>query len=376
MSDTSTSGELRRTALYDFHQRHGARLVPFAGYELPVQYAGGIIREHLHTRSQAGLFDVSHMGQIRVEGADAASALESLTPADILSLAPGRQRYALLTNEAGGIVDDIMVINTGNALLLVVNAACKERDLQHLQDRIGARCGITPLFEERALLALQGPAAVEVLGKLAPAVHESRFMEWRRIDLAGVECWISRTGYTGEDGFEISIPSADAVRLAERLASDPAVQPVGLGARDSLRLEAGLSLYGQDIDETTTPVPAGLGWTIGKPRRRDGERAGGFPGAARILEELEASRPEQTLVGLLPDGKAPVRAGAAVMYAAGNTVGRISSGGFSPSLNRPVAMGYVATAARTAGGLFAEVRNRRISLQLTARPFVPHRYVR
>ena len=333
---------LRETPLHALHVALGARMVPFAGYDMPVQYPLGILREHLHTRSAAGLFDVSHMGQIAVRArsgqlADAARALEALVPIDVVGLAPGRQRYALFTDDAGGILDDLMVANRGDHLLLVVNAACKADDLAHLEAGL-VDCEVEPL--ERGLIALQGPKASEVLAGLSPDPGGMRFMEVRALSLSGVEVVLSRSGYTGEDGFEISMAEPDTVALAERLLAADAVAPVGLGARDSLRLEAGLCLHGSDIDRTTTPVEAALEWAIQPARRTGGARAGGFPGAAVILGQI-ASGAARRRVGLLPEGRAPMRGGTE-LFAGEERVGEVTSGGFGPSLDRPVAMGYVA----------------------------------
>ena len=378
---------LRRTPLYDLHRELGARMVPFAGYEMPVQYPAGVLKEHRHTRAAAGLFDVAHMGQIALRPrsgrlADAALALESLVPADILSLAPGRQRYTQFTTPTGGIGDDLMVANRGDHLLLVVNAACKEADEAHLRRHLETACEIEALTG-RALLALQGPEAEAVLAALAPAARAMRFMEVAELTLVGAECVVSRSGYTGEDGFEIGVPAAQAVTLARALLADSRVAPVGLGARDSLRLEAGLCLYGSDIDETTTPVEAALEWSIQKSRRTGGARAGGFPGAAVILAQLAGGAPRRR-VGLRPEGPAPVRGGALLFAAAEDAaptdeapVGRVTSGGFAPSLEAPVAMGYLpAMLAAPDNRVFAEVRGRRLPARVVPLPFVPNAYRR
>src|SRR5471030_1059266 len=278
---------LKQTPLHALHLQLGARMVPFAGYDMPVQYPLGVMKEHQHTREQAGLFDVSHMGQIGLVGAAAAKALETLVPVDIIDLPVGMQRYAMFTNDQGGILDDLMVANLGNdELFLVVNAACKDQDLAHLRAKIGDQCTIEPLFEERALLALQGPAAVTVLARLAPEVSKMTFMQFARVKLLGVDCFVSRSGYTGEDGFEISVPAANAEALARALLAEPEVAAIGLGARDSLRLEAGLCLYGHDMNTDTTPVEASLAWALSKARRTDGARPGGYPGAAIIMRQL------------------------------------------------------------------------------------------
>jgi aminomethyltransferase len=366
---------LERTPLHELHRSLGARMVPFAGYEMPVQYPSGIIKEHAHTRAAAGLFDVSHMGQVRLSGPGAAAALESLVPVDVAGLAAGRQRYALFTNEQGGILDDLMVANYGDDLVLVVNAAGKEQDLRHLRAQLADRCTIEPLGE-RALLALQGPQAGQVMARLAPAAARMVFMAVARIEIAGAPCLVSRSGYTGEDGFEISVPADQAVALARRLLAQPEVAPVGLGARDSLRLEAGLCLYGHDIDAATTPVEADLAWALSKARRADGARAGGYPGAAVIAREL-AHGVARRRVGLRPEGRVPVREGAELVDGTSRTVGRVTSGGFGPTVGGPIAMGYVETASARAGtALQATVRGRPIAVEVVNLPFVPHRYYR
>ena len=368
---------LLQTPLHALHLELGARMVPFAGYDMPVQYPLGVLKEHLHTREQAGLFDVSHMGQIRLVGADAAKALETLVPVDIIDLPVGMQRYAMFTNEQGGILDDLMVANLGNdELFLVVNAACKDQDLAHLRQHIGTLCQVQPLFEERALLALQGPAAVKVLQRLAPEVADMTFMQFKPVVLLGVDCYVSRSGYTGEDGFEISVPSASAEALARHLLAEPEVAAIGLGARDSLRLEAGLCLYGHDMNADTTPIEASLLWAISKVRRADGSRAGGFPGAAAIFAQ-QHSGVARKRVGLLPQERTPVREGAEIVDEAGTVVGSICSGGFGPTLGAPVAMGYV-DQAHTAldTPLWAIVRGKRVAMKVSKMPFVAQRYYR
>jgi aminomethyltransferase len=372
----------RRTPLYALHVGRGGKMVPFAGYDMPVQYATGVLREHLHTRNAAGLFDVSHMGQIALRAKsgkveDAALALERLVPQDILGVAPGRQRYAQFTNDEGGILDDLMVANFGDHLFLVVNAACKAADEAHLRARLSDVCVIERL-PDRALIALQGPKAEAVLAGLCPEAAAMRFMDAgpRRVD--GIDCFVSRSGYTGEDGFEISIPAEQAERLAEALLASADVLPIGLGARDSLRLEAGLCLYGHDIDTTTTPVDGALEWSIQKSRRRGGARGAGFPGAEKILSQLENGAPRRR-VGLRPEGRAPVREGAPLFADAASSepIGAVTSGGFGPSLNAPVAMGYLPASQATAGALvFAEVRGQRLPLRVAAMPFVPNTYKR
>jgi aminomethyltransferase len=373
---------LKITPLHTLHAASGGKMVPFAGYEMPVQFGTGVLREHLHTRECAGLFDVSHMGQIalrpksgRIE--DAALALERLVPQDILKVAPGRQRYAQFTNAAGGILDDLMVANFGDHLFLVVNAACKAEDEAHLRAHLSDTCLIEPLAG-RALIALQGPKAERALAKFCAEIASMRFMDAgpRRVD--GIECFLSRSGYTGEDGFEISVPAEQAERLAKALLADSEVLPIGLGARDSLRLEAGLCLYGHDIDTATTPVEGALEWSIQKSRRSGGARAGGFPGADVILTQLEKGAPRRR-VGLRPEGRAPVREGAPLFAdeTSSEKIGAVSSGGFGPSLNAPVAMGYLPTPQAALGGtVFAELRGQRMPLRIAPMPFVPNTYKR
>lgn len=378
---TFQANALRRTALHGLHHKLGARMVPFAGYDMPVHYPLGVLKEHLHTRAAAGLFDVSHMGQITLRAksgtlADAARALETLLPVDILGLQPGRQRYAFFTNGNGGILDDLMVMNRGDHLLLVVNAACKATDEAHLRAHLAQTCEISAL--DRALIALQGPNAEAALARLDPECIAMRFMDVRDARILGAACLVARSGYTGEDGFEISIPADAATPIAEALLENPQVQPIGLGARDSLRLEAGLPLYGADLDTTTTPVEAGLTFAIQKSRRTGGERAGGFPGAALILDEL-ATSPARRRVGLSPEGRAPVRAGAPLFAGSigDNPIGTVTSGGFGPSVNAPISMAYVPAAfAKPGTPLFAEVRGKRLAIDVVPLPFFAHRYKR
>ena len=373
---------LKRTPLHALHLSLGAKMVPFAGYEMPVQYAAGVLREHLHTRTKAGLFDVSHMGQLalraksgRIE--DTALALERLLPQDILSLPAGRQRYGQFTNEAGGILDDLMVANFGDHLFLVVNAACKEADEAHLRALLSDSCLIEPL-PGRALLALQGPKAESILARFCGEAPSLSFMDAGPRKVAGLQCFVSRSGYTGEDGFEISVPAEQAELVARALLEDGDVMPIGLGARDSLRLEAALCLYGHDIDTTTTPVEAALEWSIQKSRRSGGARAGGFLGADKILAQLADGAPRRR-VGLKPEGRAPVREGAPLFtdQSSAEPVGAVTSGCFGPSLNAPAAMGYVPTALSAQGTqLCAEVRGQRLPLRIAATPFVPNTYKR
>ncbi len=372
--------DLKRTVLYDLHVRLGGKMVPFAGYEMPVQYPMGVLKEHLHTRASAGLFDVSHMGQIlltaksgRIE--DAALALERLVPVDILGLREGRQRYAMFTNDAGGILDDLMVANRGDHLFLVVNAACKEADLAHL--KAGLPDCDAGMVEGRSLLALQGPKAEAALARLVPDVVDLTFMDVAIRAWDTAELWISRSGYTGEDGFEISVPDRFAETFARRLLDMDEVAPIGLGARDSLRLEAGMCLYGHDIDETTTPVEGNLTWAIQKARRAGGAREGGFPGAERILKEL-AEGPARRRVGLRPEGRAPMREGTAIHAGSegGAAIGTITSGGFGPSIEAPMAMGYLPADLTEGTVVFGEVRGKRLPAVISAMPFQPNNYKR
>lgn len=375
MSQSTSTTALAQTPLHALHRELGATLVAFAGYDMPVKYPAGIIKEHRHTRDRAGLFDVSHMGQARLTGPAAAAALEALVPGNIVDLGRGRQRYTLFTNERGGILDDFMVTNAGDHLFLVVNAACKAQDFAHVRTHIPEGCALEELTD-RALLALQGPAAGDVLSRLGADTGSLAFMSAANIELAGADCFITRSGYTGEDGFEISVPAEQAEKLARRLLEQDEVAPVGLGARDSLRLEAGLCLYGHDIDTTTTPIEAGLTWAISKKRRADGERAGGFPGADVILRQI-ADGVARRRVGVLPQSRVPVREGAELVDEHGTAVGRITSGGFGPTAGAPVAMGYVTTSCAEAGTeLAAIVRGKPVPVKVAAMPFVSRRYVR
>ena len=375
MNDKHTEAPLLHTPLYELHLSLGGKMVPFAGHAMPVQYPDGIMKEHLHTRSQAGLFDVSHMGQVRLSGPDAAAALESLVPVDIIDLPAGMQRYALFTNERGGVMDDLMVANFGDSLLVVVNAACKAQDIAHMQKHLAGRCKIEVL-DDRALLALQGPAAGAVMARLAPETTDMIFMNVATVSLLGAECFISRSGYTGEDGFEISVPADKAEALARELLSHEEVAPIGLGARDSLRLEAGLCLYGQDLDADTSPVESSLMWALSKPRRADGERPGGYPGAETVFRHI-AEGVARKRVGLLPQSRVPVRDGAELVDESGRKVGIVTSGSFGPTLSAPVAMGYVETALAKAGTkLSAMVRGKAVPVEVAKTPFVPQRYYR
>ncbi len=382
MSTPDTTAALKRTPLHGLHQELGGRLVPFAGYALPVQYPAGLMAEHRHTRASASLFDVSHMGQLFLSGEGASLALESLMPVDVLDLGVGRQRYGLLLSDEGGIIDDLMFLRLaapgpGDRIFMVVNGACKEGDIAHLQARIGARCQITPQ-PERALLALQGPKAVDALARLAPGVEKLVFMTGGEFDVAGSSCIVTRSGYTGEDGYEISVAAHEAEALARALLAQSEVQPAGLGARNSLRLEAGLCLYGNDMDTTSTPVEASLAWALQKVRRAGGARAGGFPGADRVLAQLaEPAKLVRQRVGLRALERVPVREHTELQDASGQRVGEVTSGLLAPSLDQAIAMAYVPPALSAPGTrLQALVRGKAVPMEVVAMPFVPPRYVR
>lgn len=374
------TGDLHRTALYDMHVGLGAKMVPFAGYDMPVQYPMGVMKEHLHCRAEAGLFDVSHMGQVILRGASyeaVATAFETLVPMDVLGLGEGRQRYGLFTNEAGGIEDDLMFANRGDHLFVVVNAACKEADITRMKAALEPQI-VVEVITDRALIALQGPAAETALSRLNPAAADMKFMDVATLELQGVDCWVSRSGYTGEDGYEISVPEGSGVALCEALLAMEEVEPIGLGARDSLRLEAGLCLYGNDIDAQSDPGAAGLTWAIQKVRRTGGDRAGGFPGSDHILKVLSEGASRKR-VGLLPEGRAPMRAGTQIFASedADTPIGAVTSGGFGPSVNGPVAMGYVTADLASEGTqLFGEVRNKRMPLKVAKLPFIPANFKR
>ena len=374
---SAPSTDLLLTPLHALHLELGARMVPFAGYSMPVQYPAGLLAEHQHTRQAASLFDVSHMGQLRLVGPDAAAAFETLMPVDVVGLAPGRQRYGFLLNDAGGIIDDLMFVNTGEDLFVIVNGACKAGDIAHIQDRIGARCAVVPL-PTQALLALQGPQAVAALSRLVPGVESLVFMTGGRFRWGVVDLFVTRSGYTGEDGFEISVPGEQAEAFARALLAEPEVRPAGLGARNSLRLEAGLCLYGNDIDTTTTPVEAALTWAIQKVRRTGGARAGGFPGAGIVLDQLDGRiPPERVRVGLVARERVPVREPAPLQAADGTPIGHVTSGLLSPSLNQPVAMGYVQAGSAAIGTeVLAIVRGKPVPMVVASMPFVPTRYYR
>ena len=376
---TSPAQDLLTTPLHALHIELGARMVPFAGYSMPVQYPAGLMAEHKHTRNAAGLFDISHMGQLRLVGPDAAAAFETLMPVDVIGLAPGKQRYGLLLNDEGGILDDLMFFNEGNdSLFVIVNGACKVADIAHIQARIGQRCQVLPL-PDQALLALQGPQAGAVLARLAPGSEKLVFMTGGTLSIGGIPVFATRSGYTGEDGFEISVAATDADRLARLLLAQPEVMPIGLGARNSLRLEAGLCLYGSDIDTTTTPVEAALTWAIQKVRRTGGERAGGFPGAHKVLAQLEGGTgaPARKRVGLVALDRVPVRDGTLLQTPDGKDIGQVTSGLLGPTVDQPVAMGYVATAHATPGTrVHAIVRGKPVPMEVRPMPFVPARYYR
>ncbi len=366
---------MKATPLLELHKELGARIVPFAGYQMPVQYPNGIIKEHLHTREHAGLFDVSHMGQVKITGGNVAARLESLVPMDVIGLGEYKQRYAFFTNDQGGILDDLMITNAGEYFFLVVNAACKENDFEHLSANLSPNCDVE-WIENRSLLALQGPRAAEVLSEHVPELASLKFMHALRTTIAGIDCFMTRSGYTGEDGFELSIPDSDAELLARMLLAHDAVEPIGLGARDSLRLEAGLCLYGHDMNEQTTPVEASLTWAISKSRRKDGERAGGFPGDSIIYEQLQDSA-NRRRVGLQPQGRAPVREDAVIVDNSAKTIGKVTSGGFSPSLSKPIAMGYVdADYIEPGTEIAAIVRDKPLPIEVAKLPFVKQRYYR
>lgn len=366
---------LKTTALHALHIKLGAKMVPFAGYDMPVQFPAGVMKEHLHTRAKAGLFDVSHMGQVILRAPDAASQLESLIPVDLQNLAEGRQRYGFFTNESGGIMDDLMIANRADHLFVVVNAACKDADIAHMKSHL--QCDVEQI-EGRSLLALQGPASEDVLSEFVPEVADMCFMDVRIVQSKFGELWISRSGYTGEDGFEISVEDNQAVSFAEALLANEDVLPIGLGARDSLRLEAGLCLYGSDIDETTSPLEAGLQWAIQKSRRTGGARAGGFPGAERILGELDQGA-KRARVGLLPEGRAPMRAGTN-LYANETdeaAIGQVTSGAFGPTVENPISMGYVSTDNSSIDTIvFGDVRGKRLPARICALPFTPLNFKR
>ena len=378
---SATDATLLKTPLYDLHLELGARMVPFAGYSMPVQYPAGLMAEHLHTRAAAGLFDVSHMGQLRLVGPRAAAALETLIPVDVIDLPAGKQRYGLLLNEDGGIIDDLMFCNrdyaNGGDIFMIVNGACKVGDIAYIQQKIGNRCEVIPM-PGMALLALQGPQAVTALSRLAPGVEKLVFMTGGRFTVAGCDCFLTRSGYTGEDGFEISVPAARADKLARAMLAQPEVKPVGLGARNSLRLEAGLCLYGNDLDTSTTPVEASLNWAIQKVRRTGGARAGGFPGADKILAQLtDPVTLKRKRVGLIAMERVPVREHTELQNEEGQHIGEVTSGLLGPTIDKPVAMAFVDSAYAAMGTrVTAIVRGKPVPMEVAAMPFVPNRYFR
>jgi aminomethyltransferase len=374
--------ELQKTPLHALHLELGARMVPFAGYAMPVQYPAGLMAEHHHTRASAGLFDVSHMGQLRLVGSDAAAAFETLMPVDVLGLAPGKQRYGLLLTDEGTIIDDLMFVNRGADLFVIVNGACKAGDLRHMQERIGARCQVIPL-PDRGLLALQGPQAVDALKRVVPGVEKLVFMTGADFSWKGADLFITRSGYTGEDGFEISVPATQADAFARELLAQPEVKPVGLGARNSLRLEAGLCLYGNDIDTTTSPVEAALNWAVQKVRRTGGARAGGFPGAQKVLAQLDGSEPlTRKRVGLVALQRVPVREhtelhGVRGLGSQSLRIGEVTSGLLGPTIDQPIAMGYLPPEMAVPGTrVNALVRGKPVPMEVSTIPFVPNRYYR
>ncbi|KQR57984.1 glycine cleavage system aminomethyltransferase GcvT [Acidovorax sp. Leaf160] len=376
-SAASPSAPLLTTPLNALHIELGARMVPFAGYSMPVQYPAGLMAEHHHTRTAAGLFDVSHMGQLRLVGPDAAAAFETLVPVDVIGLGVGKQRYGLLLNDEGGIIDDLMFVNRGDDLFVIVNGACKVGDIAHIQERIGHLCQVQPL-PDQALLALQGPQAAAALGRLAHEVLQLVFMSGMAVTIAGCDCYVTRSGYTGEDGFEISVPAAQAETLARALLEQPEVKPIGLGARNSLRLEAGLCLYGNDIDTTTTPPEAALNWAMQKVRRTGGARAGGFPGDDKVLAQIDdPALLTRKRVGLVALERVPVREHTPLQSLDGQPIGEVTSGLLGPTVDKPVAMGYVAPAFAALGTrVNAIVRGKAVPMEVAAMPFTPNRYHR
>ena len=375
LAGAMSATDLQTTPLHALHHELGAKMVPFAGYHMPVSYPAGILAEHRHCRESAALFDVSHMGQMRLLGADAAEALESLVPVDVVDLAVGKQRYAFFTNASGGILDDLIITRRDGDLFVVVNAACKDADIKHLVTHIGQRCTVQPL-PEQALLALQGPKAVTALSRLNPAPSKLTFMTGMNATLVGAECFVTRSGYTGEDGFEISVPAPQAEALARALLASTEVKPAGLGARDTLRLEAGLCLYGHDINDVTTPVEAGLTWAIQKVRRAGGARSGAYPGA-QVIDAQLALGVRTKRVGLVGLERVPVREGALIVDAQGHKLGHVTSGTLGPTVNNPIAMAYLAANhALLDHEVYAQVRGENRPMRVSAMPFAPHRYFR
>jgi aminomethyltransferase len=389
LSTETTATELLKTPLYDLHVALGARMVPFAGYSMPVQFPSGLVAEHHHTRNHAGLFDVSHMGQLLLKGKDAAAAFETLMPVDVIDLPVGKQRYGLLTNEAGGIIDDLMFFKVADdEIFVIVNGACKVGDIAHIQEHIGNRCQVITMTTH-GLLALQGPQAVTVMSRLAPGIEQLVFMTGGRFSIAGADCFVTRSGYTGEDGFEISVAAEQTEMLAKALLAETEVKPIGLGARNSLRLEAGLCLYGQDIDATTNPVEAGLGWAMQKVRRAEGARAGGYVGAINILAAQAINTPASAQndpqngrslkkrVGLVALDRVPVREHTELQDTSGKRIGEVTSGLLAPTIDKPIAMGYVNAEFAVVGTrINAMVRGKVVAMEVAAMPFVPNRYFR
>ncbi|MBK0394130.1 glycine cleavage system aminomethyltransferase GcvT [Ramlibacter sp. CrO1] len=377
MESRLSATDLKTTPLHALHLELGGRMVPFAGYSMPVQFPAGLIAEHRQTREAAGLFDVSHMGQLRLEGPDAAAAFETLVPVDVIGLGVDKQRYGLLLTDEGTIVDDLMMVNRGDHLFVIVNGACKDGDLALIQQRIGSRCKVVPMFD-RGLLALQGPKAVDAVKRLVPGVEQLVFMTGGAFTWEGSDLYITRSGYTGEDGFEISVAADRAEAFARALLDQPEVKPIGLGARNSLRLEAGLCLYGNDIDTTTTPVEAALNWAMQKVRRTGGARAGGFPGADKVLAQLDGTQPvARKRVGLIALERVPVREHTELQDADGRKVGEVTSGLLGPTIDKPVAMAYVDVAHAAPGTrLNAIVRGKAVPMEIAPMPFVPQRYHR
>jgi aminomethyltransferase len=380
---TELQTPLLHTPLYDLHVALGARMVPFAGYAMPVQYPSGLVAEHHHTRNHAGLFDVSHMGQLRLVGIDAAAAFETLMPVDVIDLPVGKQRYGLLTNEAGGIIDDLMFFKVADdEIFVIVNGACKAGDIAHIQQYIGSRCQVITM-PTHGLLALQGPQAVAVISRFAPGIEKLVFMTGGRFTIAGADCFVTRSGYTGEDGFEISVSAEQTEMLAKALLAEPEVKPIGLGARNSLRLEAGLCLYGQDIDATTNPVEAGLGWAMQKVRRAEGARAGGYIGAINVIAAQANNTPATSIsgtkkrVGLIAIDRVPVREHTELQDTSGKRIGEVTSGLLAPTIDKPIAMGYVSAEFAAVGTrINAMVRGKVVAMEVAAMPFVPTRYFR
>jgi aminomethyltransferase len=380
---TELQTPLLHTPLYDLHVALGARMVPFAGYAMPVQYPSGLVAEHHHTRNHAGLFDVSHMGQLRLVGIDAAAAFETLMPVDVIDLPVGKQRYGLLTNEAGGIIDDLMFFKVADdEIFVIVNGACKAGDIAHIQQHIGSRCQVITM-PTHGLLALQGPQAVAVISRFAPGIEKLVFMTGGRFTIAGADCFVTRSGYTGEDGFEISVSAEQTEMLAKALLAEPEVKPIGLGARNSLRLEAGLCLYGQDIDATTNPVEAGLGWAMQKVRRAEGARAGGYIGAINVIAAQANNTPATSIsgtkkrVGLIAIDRVPVREHTELQDTSGKRIGEVTSGLLAPTIDKPIAMGYVSAEFAAVGTrINAMVRGKVVAMEVAAMPFVPNRYFR